>query len=367
MVASNDGTSDSQNGSSTEVDSSTALLVNGGTTNSEKSIASDMATLGTVDSNNNNQEKVNDVVDASTAIAGEETLSFEKKKEVFQFKSISPNICRAESESRVPPQPHFQRCSSVPGSFSSSQNNQQMSPRQAHFSSSSFYDPREHPTIEAQVNLCREIAKQLVSDVSNAKSKGREMFERRVEKSSKWVTENEDSFQNFSSVEEDYHERTISEGPPNLRLLLDPRHVEDISTVQGVNEHIIATQEAQTRDTCRHIVQDLTSPEVNPNRGNVLFAKRVQKSITDGWIVDDVAEQVIDAARDKLFRNLKANHSASSSPIPSMSPYSRYSSPIAGPVFTPVASSLPPSRPASAMGLMFKDFNSRPKPFCRAF
>ncbi len=38
------------------------------------------------------------------------------------------------------------------------------------------------------------------------------MFERRVEKSSKWVTENEDSFQNFSSVEEDYHERTISEG-----------------------------------------------------------------------------------------------------------------------------------------------------------
>lgn len=76
------------------------------------------------------------------------------------------------------------------------------------------------------------------------------MFERRVEKSSKWVTENEDSFQNFSSVEEDYHERTISDGlhtnsssllssfyllflvfarltgPPNLRLLLDPRHVE---------------------------------------------------------------------------------------------------------------------------------------------
>lgn len=31
--------------------------------------------------------------------------------------------------------------------------------------------------------------------------------------------------------------------------------------MQGVNEHIIASQEAQTRDTCRHIVQDLTSPE----------------------------------------------------------------------------------------------------------
>lgn len=45
------------------------------------------------------------------------------------------------------------------------------------------------------------------------------MFERRVEKSSKWVTENEDSFQNFSSVEEDYHERTISEGLNLVNLI----------------------------------------------------------------------------------------------------------------------------------------------------
>lgn len=38
------------------------------------------------------------------------------------------------------------------------------------------------------------------------------MFERRVEKSSQWITENEDSFQNYSNTEEDYHERTISDG-----------------------------------------------------------------------------------------------------------------------------------------------------------
>ena len=38
------------------------------------------------------------------------------------------------------------------------------------------------------------------------------MFERRVQKSTRWITENEDSFQNFSSNEEDYHERTISDG-----------------------------------------------------------------------------------------------------------------------------------------------------------
>ena len=37
----------------------------------------------------------------------------------------------------------------------------------------------------------------------------------------------------------------------------------DINTVQGVNEHIIITQEAKTRDTCKNIVNDLTSPEGN--------------------------------------------------------------------------------------------------------
>ena len=109
-------------------------------------------------------------------------------------------------------------------------------------------------------------------------------------------------------------------------------------------------------------------PSVNPNRGNVLFAKQAQKS--EEWIIDDVAEQVIDAARDKLFRNVK-HGSISSSPIPPMSPhYSRYSSPIAGPVFTPLDSSLPSTRPSSAMGSIysrFKDFNSRPKPFGQAY
>lgn len=35
----------------------------------------------------------------------------------------------------------------------------------------------------------------------------------------------------------------------------------DINTVQGVNEHIIITQETNARDTCKNIVNDLTSPE----------------------------------------------------------------------------------------------------------
>lgn len=110
---------------------------------------------------------------------------------------------------------------------------------------------------------------------------------------------------------------------------------------------------------------------MHPNRGNTLFARRVEKS--EEWIVDEVADSVIDAARDKLFRNVK--HGSYSSPR-SLSPYSFDGSPtpsILGPVFTPVptqtAPSLP-SRPTSSLGMMsaqFKDFNARAKPFCRAY
>ncbi len=67
------------------------------------------------------------------------------------------------------------------------------------------------------------------------------MFEKRVQKSSKWVTTADDQ------SDDHFHETTISEGkgqgwaktkgelmtdicsetgPPNLRLLLDPRHVQ---------------------------------------------------------------------------------------------------------------------------------------------
>lgn len=107
------------------------------------------------------------------------------------------------------------------------------------------------------------------------------------------------------------------------------------------------------------------SKTVNPNRGNQLFAKRVQKS--DQWIVDDVAEQVIDAARDKLFRNVKSTPPRDSH---SLAPaYGRYSmSPIAGPIFSPVLGAQEP-RPHSALAAtgQFRDFNARAKPFCRAY
>lgn len=109
--------------------------------NSEKSIATDMATMGTVDSNNNIKQEESEQT---------EQMSFQAKKDLFQSKSSSPNLCRTRSESGISPPP-FERSNSLPG-LSSSQPSQQLSLMQPHFASSSFYDPRSHPTIEEQVS-----------------------------------------------------------------------------------------------------------------------------------------------------------------------------------------------------------------------
>ena len=54
------------------------------------------------------------------------------------------------------------------------------------------------------------------------------MFEKRVEKSTQWITENEDSFQNYQPNEDhDYHERTITDG-----LILTKKKVFEILKIQ---------------------------------------------------------------------------------------------------------------------------------------
>ncbi|CAG2169970.1 unnamed protein product [Oppiella nova] len=167
------------------------------------------------------------------------------------------------------------------------------------FSSSAFFDPTAHPTIEDQVFLSREIAKQLVCDETNAKSKGREMYKQRVEKSYKWVTTatTDDGEDDTGGDANDDHSNTISDGPPNLRLLLDPRHVQDLNSLSfESNETEIMREEKRTRDFCEGIVADLTSPEVNPNKGNVLFAKRQQ--LSDEWVVEATAGRQTDDGRD---------------------------------------------------------------------
>ena len=101
-------------------------------TSSEKSIATNMTTVS--DLNN------------------ECLMSIEMNKNKFQNKSNSPKPCRTQSVESKQSSSLFQRSNSMPG-CSSSQPNQQLSPRKPNFTSSSFYDPRSHPTIEEQVSI----------------------------------------------------------------------------------------------------------------------------------------------------------------------------------------------------------------------
>lgn len=60
------------------------------------------------------------------------------------------------------------------------------------FTSSSFFDEPEalYPTVEEQVEMAKKIANSLTVD-TNQKSKGANMFYKRVKKSSKWIHEGE--------------------------------------------------------------------------------------------------------------------------------------------------------------------------------
>ncbi|XP_018800853.1 PREDICTED: uncharacterized protein LOC108976301 isoform X2 [Bactrocera latifrons] len=72
------------------------------------------------------------------------------------------------------------------------------------YSSSAFYSPALHPTVEDQVELARRISHSL-SDISNQKSKGQSMYVNRKKRSVKWV--HEGAGQDSSAKEQSYQEK----------------------------------------------------------------------------------------------------------------------------------------------------------------
>lgn len=161
------------------------------------------------------------------------------------------------------------------------------------FSSSSFYEEPNaiYPTVEEQVELCRKIADSLSSD-KNKKSRGANMFFRRVTKSEKWIHEgpdpigsDSDSYMETNDISvtdsNKYPFIKVSKGPPKLKLILDPRQIQDMvklrSSGQNINEHNVISP-----DICLGIVKDLNSPT---GKGAILFAKRKKKS--EEWVVDE--------------------------------------------------------------------------------
>ncbi|XP_013780663.1 uncharacterized protein LOC106465011 isoform X2 [Limulus polyphemus] len=167
------------------------------------------------------------------------------------------------------------------------------------YSSSAFYEgsSTKYPTVEEQVELCRKIADSLSADTSR-KSHGASMFNRQVEKSNKWVHKDQETDTGpckqeiFKEVK--LTEQVKAEPPrpepdsskeddtsPKLKLILDPRHLQDASQLrkegQNISEHNVVSPEV-----CLDLVKDLKSPA---GKGAVMFAKRKQNS--ENWIVDE--------------------------------------------------------------------------------
>lgn len=155
------------------------------------------------------------------------------------------------------------------------------------YSSSSFYEEPNavYPTIQEQVELCRKIAESL-SDDCNVKSKGANMFFKRVKKAEKWIVaesnvQKEDESTEVNDPASLPYVRPSRDGPPRLKLILDPRQVIDMQHLikEGIE---IVKHDAISPDICHGIVKDLNSPT---GRGAELFAKRKKKS--EEWVVDD--------------------------------------------------------------------------------
>lgn len=159
------------------------------------------------------------------------------------------------------------------------------------FSSSSFYEEPNaiYPTVEEQVELCRKIADSL-SDECNLKSKGANMFFKRVKRAEKWIVaesnaqkENQliDSTDAITDPAKLPYVRPSSKGLPKLKLILDPRHLVDMKRLlkEGVD---IVEHNAVSPEICHDIVKDLNSPT---GKGAQLFAKRKKKSAE--WVVDE--------------------------------------------------------------------------------
>lgn len=189
------------------------------------------------------------------------------------------------------------------------------------FSSSSFYEEpgAVYPTLEEQVEMARKIADSLADD-TNKKSKGSNMFYKRLKKSSKWIHEGPEpsdesgpgtpEIQGVEPPTPDISQVPFrpSKGPSKLKLVLDPRHALDVTALRSsglaISEHNVVSPEV-----CHGLVKDLQSPV---GKGAALFAKRKKKS--EDWVVDE----------EKVKAMLRENE-RKITPVSQPSSYNQYS------------------------------------------
>ncbi|XP_069968559.1 titin homolog isoform X7 [Bactrocera oleae] len=162
------------------------------------------------------------------------------------------------------------------------------------YSSSAFYSPALHPTVEDQVELARRISHSL-SDISNQKSKGQSMYVNRKKRSVKWVHEGagQDSSLKEQTYQEEFKENNSSPNnatqPPTqksslnqvpLRFLMNPfgkvRDITSVSDSFNIETGLLSPNK------CAELV---TALQTQKGKGAELFAKRRRKS--EKWVVDD--------------------------------------------------------------------------------
>uniref|UniRef100_A0A0K8U6C6 Uncharacterized protein n=1 Tax=Bactrocera latifrons TaxID=174628 RepID=A0A0K8U6C6_BACLA len=162
------------------------------------------------------------------------------------------------------------------------------------YSSSAFYSPALHPTVEDQVELARRISHSL-SDISNQKSKGQSMYVNRKKRSVKWV--HEGAGQDSSAKEQSYQEKfkennaslnTATQSPTlssplnqvPLRFLMNP--FGKIRDITSVSDSFNIETGLLSPNKCAELV---TALQTQKGKGAELFAKRRRKS--EKWVVDD--------------------------------------------------------------------------------
>lgn len=156
------------------------------------------------------------------------------------------------------------------------------------FASSDFYGPN-HPTIDDQLELAHKISDSLMDTVNNT-SKGQEMYERRKQKSHKWINHEGGTVVENTIMDTETSEtiemKQSTQSKSKLKLVLSSNTVHDQHTMYDQSQlkpvvNFSDLTPAKLGDV-QKIGNDLNSPT---GRGAELFAKR--KKLMDKFIVDE--------------------------------------------------------------------------------
>lgn len=150
------------------------------------------------------------------------------------------------------------------------------------FASSDFFGPN-HPTIDDQLELAHKISDSLMDTVNNT-SKGQEMYERRKQKSHKWINHEGGTVEMNENSEAIETKSTQTKSV--MKLVLSSNTVHDQHTMydQSQLKPVVNFNDftATNLVDVQKIGNDLNSPT---GRGAELFAKR--KKLMDKFIVDE--------------------------------------------------------------------------------